>query len=160
MVGTTPLYRRYRQSNGDHLYTTSKDEADRAIFAYGYVDEGITGFVATQEVAGTRPFRRFNHSKFGHLYTTEVGDAAVAVQQVGYVEEGLAGYIWTGPTSVTTDNRKGNKEEGTTGKGETEGGQNTGADSHPNWTAIAAAIAALLTALAAIIAALRRRDKN
>ena len=157
MVGTTPLYRRYRQSNGDHLYTTSKDEADRAIFADGYVDEGITGFVATQEVAGTRPFRRFNHSKFGHLYTTEIRDAAVAVQ-VGYVEEGLARYIWTGPTSVTTDNRKGNKEEGT--KDDKAVGAQTGADSHQNWTAIAVAIAALLTATATVIAAVRRRDKN
>lgn len=149
VVGTTPLYRRYRQSDGDHLYTTSKDEADRAIFTYGYIDEGIAGFVATQEVPGTRPFRRFNNSKFGHFYTADVNDAATAVQQVGYVEEGLAGYIWTGPTSVTQ-----------TGGGETESGQNMGADSHTNWTAIAAAIATLLTAIAALIAAIRRRDKN
>jgi len=149
VAGTTPLYRRYRQSDGDHFYTISKDEADRAIFTYGYRDEGIVGFVATQEVPGTRPFRRFNHSKFGHFYTADVNDAATAVQKVGYVEEGLAGYIWTGPTSV-----EGTKD------GETESGQKTGADGHINWIAIAAAIATLLTAIAAIITAIRRRDKN
>jgi LPXTG-motif cell wall-anchored protein len=173
VAGTTPLYRRYRQSDGDHLYTISRDEADRAIFTHGYVDEGIVGFVAAQELPGTRPFRRFNNSKFGHLYTADVNDAATAVQRAGYVEEGLAGFIWTAPTSLPTDNPKGNegtkdtvtgdggsKREGTKDDKTGGGGQNTGADSQTNWTVIAGAIATLLTAIATLIAAMRRRDKN
>ncbi|HEX2077681.1 MAG TPA: hypothetical protein VHG08_08225 [Longimicrobium sp.] len=42
---STPLYRLYKHGSGDHFYTTDYWEGQNAISSYGYVYEGITGYV-------------------------------------------------------------------------------------------------------------------
>ncbi len=43
--GTVPFYRLWSPKNTDHFYTTNKHERDYAIAHYGYVDEGVAGWV-------------------------------------------------------------------------------------------------------------------
>ena len=43
--GSTPLYRLRNPPPDAHFYTTSAGERDNAVAAYGYVDEGIAGYV-------------------------------------------------------------------------------------------------------------------
>ena len=45
--GTTPLYR-LSKTNGSHLYTTSWAEVQNAARYYGFVYEGVAGYVPTQ----------------------------------------------------------------------------------------------------------------
>jgi hypothetical protein len=43
--GSTPLYRLYSPSTGDHFYTLSAEERDAAVAVYGYVSEGVAAQV-------------------------------------------------------------------------------------------------------------------
>ena len=45
--GASPLYRLYNSVTGDHLYTLSTVERDRAEADFGYTSEGIAGYVWT-----------------------------------------------------------------------------------------------------------------
>ncbi len=45
ICGSIPLYRSYAAASDDHFYTTSLPEHQNAIAMYGYVDQGITGYV-------------------------------------------------------------------------------------------------------------------
>jgi len=44
-AGTTPLYRLYNRTNGDHFYTTNAAEAANAVANVGYASEGVSGYV-------------------------------------------------------------------------------------------------------------------
>ncbi len=48
-----PLYR--LQGNGDHFYTTSESERDKAISDFGYTSEGIACYVSSE---ASRPYDR------------------------------------------------------------------------------------------------------
>jgi hypothetical protein len=43
LSGTTPLYRLYNRSNGDHFYTISSSERQSALNT-GWVSEGVSGY--------------------------------------------------------------------------------------------------------------------
>ena len=43
--GATPLHRMYSPASNDHFYTTSAPERDNAVANFGYVSEGIAGYV-------------------------------------------------------------------------------------------------------------------
>ncbi|KAF8876226.1 hypothetical protein CPB85DRAFT_1235649, partial [Mucidula mucida] len=45
ICGAEPLFRAYSPSAKDHFYTMSIDENNNAVPSWGYVDEGIEGFI-------------------------------------------------------------------------------------------------------------------
>ena len=47
VCGSTPLYRLYKASSGDHFYTTSDAEKDAAVANSGYIYEFVAGHVWT-----------------------------------------------------------------------------------------------------------------
>ena len=88
-----PFYR-LGSAQGGHLYTTNTTERDQAVRS-GYRDEGVIGYVASSQLAGTTPLYRLSRaSNNDHLYTTSAQERQSALQN-GYRDEGIAGYIWT-----------------------------------------------------------------
>jgi hypothetical protein len=71
----------------DHLYTTSAAERDAAVAQYGYVAEGITGYVQATPVF------------YDNLYTTSVAEIDQAVQDF-YIGAVTVAYILTGPNLI------------------------------------------------------------
>ena len=45
LCGSVPIYRLYSPGSDDHFYTTGAAERDNAISSYGYLDEGVLGYV-------------------------------------------------------------------------------------------------------------------
>ncbi len=96
--GPVPLYRAYNPYNGDHFYTANGDEYNNAVNNYGYIAEGITGFLHDPNkppVEGTKPFFRLWMPRSGdHFYTTIEAERDNAVTNIGYHYEGIVGYVW------------------------------------------------------------------
>jgi len=94
--GTVPLFRLFKLDNGDHFYTTSEAERDRALASFGYQDEGIACEVFshvfdTPPVPGTVPlFRLFKLENGDHFYTTSGVERDRAIASFGYQDEGIA----------------------------------------------------------------------
>ena len=65
--GSTPLYRYWRGSVGDHFYTTNPHEiattTPRHKGRFGYVSKGIAGYCFPHAVAGTVPLYRYWQGK-------------------------------------------------------------------------------------------------
>jgi hypothetical protein len=79
---------------GDHFYTTSADERLKALRDFGYVDEGVVGFVIGHAGAGTKPlFRLFNPESGDHFYTTSSSERDSAKSASGYGDEGTACWV-------------------------------------------------------------------
>lgn len=107
--GFEPYYRLYKPSTGDHFYTTSTSERDKAVKSYGYRNEGIaacvakqylssngTSFGCTQYAAGlgtgvslTPLYKSFNKSVGDHFYTTSSQEVKLSAQY-GYKYEGVS----------------------------------------------------------------------
>ncbi|HYM94578.1 MAG TPA: hypothetical protein VET23_10595 [Chitinophagaceae bacterium] len=96
-VTAVPVYRLV-DPNGYHFYTTNEAEKNATIKDLGYHDEGILGYVFTQQVAGTVPLYRYrseldyftnienNTSALiaRHFYTTNQNDEELKPQNYGY----------------------------------------------------------------------------
>ena len=89
-----PLYR--LSSGNDHLYTTSTAEMNKAK-TEGYNFEGVAGYVATSQIAGTQALYRLVKSASGkniHFYTANPSEMQSAQGQ-GFRLEGAIGYVPT-----------------------------------------------------------------
>jgi len=90
-----PLYR-LRSNKGEHLYTTSTAERDRAISADGYRLEGVICYLWTKQATGTDPLYRLYKGSNGtpdHFYTADPAEKQKAETRDGYKVEGVTGYI-------------------------------------------------------------------
>ena len=59
-AGLVPLYRLWKADDtGDHFYTTSASERDRAVSQYGYEYEGVEGYVSASGAPGLVPLFRW-----------------------------------------------------------------------------------------------------
>jgi len=92
--GWLPLYRLYYPgASEDHFYTTCPKERTRALKAFGYVDEGVAGFVSSQCGGGLEPlFRLCNDSAHDHFYTLSEQERDRFITEHGYRDEGMVGY--------------------------------------------------------------------
>ncbi len=97
-----PLYRAFSPT-GAHLFTTSYQEYQNVISQNGYKDEGVAGYIARKQAAGTEPFYRlFNASTNDHLYTADATEKQNQLASGNYKDEGVAGYIATSQQSGTS----------------------------------------------------------
>lgn len=88
--GTNPLYRLYKASIKDHMYTDSQTEKESAL-GDGYEAEGNIGYCATNQKPGTVPLHRCWSSKYSdHHSTTNKSECDVE----GYSYEQITCYVW------------------------------------------------------------------
>jgi hypothetical protein len=100
---TTPLYRLFNPSSGDHFYTTSTAERDAVASSGDYVNEQIACYVYGSAASGTTDFYRLFSSDSGdHFYTTYGPERDAAMASAGYVSEGTACYVYGSAASGTT----------------------------------------------------------
>lgn len=89
-----PVYRLYNPTNGDHMYTSSKEEYDIAIQGI-YEGEGqiynVTG-------TGSPIYRVYNHITGEHLYTASAQEKDACVAK-GWRDEGIS-FTTEGDTNV------------------------------------------------------------
>jgi hypothetical protein len=85
-----PFFRCFLFDVGMHLYTTSPScEGANAR------NEGIIGYIATQQDSDTIPlFRLFNPGTGDHFYTTSSDERLIALVARGYVNEGTSGFVY------------------------------------------------------------------
>lgn len=88
-----PLYRLRNPVQGEHFYTANIDEAHTALSSYGYVFEGVAGYIDTSAIGSDVPLYRLESSSSGHFYTTSAAEASNAPNNTNYVSEGIAGYV-------------------------------------------------------------------
>jgi hypothetical protein len=89
---------------GDHFYTTSAAERDRADADVGYDPEGVACYVYNTKQAGTTElFRLLYPATSDHFYTTSTVERDNAVSEFGYVSEGVACYVYDTKQAGTTE---------------------------------------------------------
>ena len=100
--GSTPLYRYWKASVGDHFYTTSPHEIGTTTHGqkgrHGYISEGIAGYCFSHAIAGTVPlYRYWNGHSVDHFYTTNGGEIGTTIHgqsgRHGYKSEGVACHV-------------------------------------------------------------------
>lgn len=89
---TAPLYA-MTHANGDYFYTTDANERQQAIQA-GWTDNGIIGYIATNQQTGTVPMYRMTGPNGLNFYTSDPNEHAQAATQ-GWHDVGVVGYIWS-----------------------------------------------------------------
>ncbi|KAJ7595590.1 hypothetical protein C8J56DRAFT_1160022 [Mycena floridula] len=93
---TVAFLRGVQPSTGDHFYTTSAGEMEKAVAYLKFNSEGIAGHIfTTQELATTPLFRLLNPTVSDHFYTTSAVERNSAVASLGYIDEGTAGFVYT-----------------------------------------------------------------
>lgn len=87
-----PFFRLYNPSSGDHFNTTDIGEVNSA-GAAGYRFEGVSAYVARDQLPGTTPFfRLYNGQKGDHFNTTDPNEVASAAT-VGWHSEGVGAFV-------------------------------------------------------------------
>ncbi len=95
---TTKLYRYNNAAKKDHLYTTSWDEIKEG--KYGYVYEGVAGYVMAKQDSGTIPcYRYLNNNSKCHFYTTSFTELGNGNNE--YTYEGIAFYAYAAQVANT-----------------------------------------------------------
>jgi hypothetical protein len=89
---TAPLYA-MSHANSDFFYTTDANERQQAIQA-GWTDNGIIGYIATNQQTGTVPMYRMTGPNNLNFYTSDPTEHAQAASQ-GWHDVGVVGYIWS-----------------------------------------------------------------
>lgn len=90
-VTTTPLYRYWNATAGDHFYTT--DWAELGTGRYGWEYEGVYGHVLQQQRTGTVPlYRYWNATVTDHFYTTDWTELGTG--RYGWVYERIQCYVY------------------------------------------------------------------
>jgi hypothetical protein len=99
--GLAPVYRYWRADVKDHFYTTNGGEIGVVnpgmSGKYGYLCEGILGYISTNSAHGTIPvYRYFKAASHDHFYTTNASEIGTVVTgstgNHGYACEGVLGY--------------------------------------------------------------------
>jgi hypothetical protein len=79
--------------NGDYLLTTDVNDIPR-MESLGYHDEGVIGFIASEQIPGTQPlYRLVKPDGAGHLFTASPQERINTLRR-GWRDEGVAGYVW------------------------------------------------------------------
>lgn len=112
--GAAPFYRlnKIAGPDGDHFYTMSGEERNNAITQFGYMYEGVAGFLFPNQAAGTVPlYRLWSGPAMDHFYTISADERDNAVKVHGYTYEGVAGYMHPGQAPHTGPLYRSNKQE-------------------------------------------------
>jgi ABC-type transport system substrate-binding protein len=101
-AGLAPLFRLF-ENGKEHLYTTSQDEKDGLLQTGAWVDEGITGYLSTEQIPGTVPLFRLSNAINGkQFYTTNEAERDGQLQHPGWSDKGTIGFIATTQLPGTT----------------------------------------------------------
>jgi hypothetical protein len=101
--GLVPVYRYWKNDTKDHFYTTNGGEIGVVNTGmsgkFGYVCEGILGYISANSAPGTIPvYRYWQSSTSDHHYTTNASEIGTVVNgssgNHGYVCEGVLGYAF------------------------------------------------------------------
>jgi hypothetical protein len=88
---STPLWRYWNGTIGDHFYTTGRNDAGLAY--YGYGSDGIEGYILPAAEDETVPLYRYWNPGVGdHFYTTDWNELGWGANGWGY--EAVAGHIY------------------------------------------------------------------
>jgi len=102
--GFVPVYRYYLGANNDHFYTANVGEIGTtqhgAAGKFGYVCEGVLGYISANQIPGTVPVYRYWHeANKDHFYTHNAGEIGTTQQGAtgnhGYKCEGVLGYAYS-----------------------------------------------------------------
>ncbi len=102
--GTTPVYRLFNSSTGDHFYTAGSAEKDSLVSSSsGYAYEGVAFYAYSSQASGTSPVYRFYNSENGdHFYT--VSEAEKTALQTSELGPEIAVGLWNYTRSGLKDN--------------------------------------------------------
>ncbi len=98
---TKPFHRFYHAQNTDHFYTSDEYEASLVV-GWGWVYEGVEGYIYDIQVPGTVPLHRLNKTNqmtqdHDHFYTASEAERIAKINQ-GWEYDRIAGYVYTTPT--------------------------------------------------------------
>ncbi len=87
---------------GDHFYTLSASERDKAVANSGYVSEGTACWVPDSASPVRAPlYRLYGAGNADHFYTTSASERDNAIAVYGYVSEGITCEVYTVPQPGT-----------------------------------------------------------
>src|SRR6185295_2996664 len=92
-VETIPFYRMFTPGNGDHFWSTSRNEYFFLRESNGaYNAEHLMRYVFPSQVAGTKPLFRLSLSNGAHLFSSDQVEYDY-LRTHGWTDEGIMGYI-------------------------------------------------------------------